>query len=1005
MSISKIDQQYIDGNSQDKHTFGHYRDRGLTKLMRYITIHKKYPHIIKVLPSIIASTNINAQSRKGWTALLIACNTHLLDYNIIKILLEKGADPNISLSEKLSFMNCFNILSTDLCNTLNINPIIKLLIQYQYNPNISDLNGFTILNNLCKSKYKYASECIITLLEAGANPNIIDKYGGNCLFDIMENTPNLNIFKTLLYAGCDATLIKNGTSLIHIDKYIKSFSEINTLTEVVTILLEFGINPNIQDRNGNTILHMICSSNFPSPKKNILLQLVLSKGGDPYIPNNNGLKAVQMISDIMHINFALFNLLNNNKNKLDLLKCLVSCSITNYNGYITTIIDEITNYEIADEHGNSIIHIICKNINSIHTLTHILSKGVPLNYINNNGETCLNYVCNMGFADHVELLLKYGADSSVGRNMSRTLSTVEDIVTRDKIIDSLLKYGNKSEITELFQYFITANQITTPNISILIKLFSLLDKDKDIAKGQQLVKYILEKCQQFYIISPILTTLSKEYFDYVCLGILFRKTNIPEILPTINLVCDKIDFLNDAEIIELLKTLCINMCRNGINDVSMLAIIDNMNKYGININTRLTAEGNTLVHELCKRGGVQLVKYLVEKLHGNLNEANLNGYNSLHIAVGAGNAKIIPYLLDNIENVEAKINSGKTCLELVYSDDILHLILTRINPNMILSTKNSIIEFVEGRFGLNSIVQIISILLDRGLVVNARNQLDILKHLVLSNNFNVAEPLIDIILQRVDLTNVTFFGNNTLLGLLCAHDNANVQVIKKLVSTGLNVNSVNINGDNCVHILCKNRAVTSINKLEIIEYLINSGIDIQVVNSHGSNYLQLLLTNCCFDSNVELVMEYLINKGLSVNDLAPNYSGGTVLHIVLYRLTCSGKSSSCISKILEMLVKYGIDCNIKDIKGKTALSFINDEYKDAVKRMLRLPMFDYPEQYDIQVDSCPVPECLICQSNIPVYVGEKCCHLLYCQDCKSRVETNKCPICRISNKSYYRVFY
>jgi len=118
------------------------------------------------------------------------------------------------------------------------------------------------------------------------------------------------------------------------------------------------------------------------------------------------------------------------------------------------------------------------------------------------------------------------------------------------------------------------------------------------------------------------------------------------------------------------------------------------------------------------------------------------------------------------------------------------------------------------------------------------------------------------------------------------------------------------------------------NYFEIIELLINSGADI---NSHHSKFLETPLHKLCSRMTPHIdVITMILKKGAEVN--ATNISGKTP---VFY---CSFNYSV---ELLNLLVKYGADINIKDKYKNTLLhdDFINcldEHFEEFLKTLITL---------------------------------------------------------------------
>lgn len=129
----------------------------------------------------------------GYTPLFVAITTPKPNPNIVKMLLEKGANPNATFRGS-------NILMNIVANQNNAD-ILKLMIEHGVDINARDPNGLTPLMYATFNKEK--PELMITeLLKSGANPTFTDNKGHNTS-DYISNCINLSSEqKVLLTLKC-----------------------------------------------------------------------------------------------------------------------------------------------------------------------------------------------------------------------------------------------------------------------------------------------------------------------------------------------------------------------------------------------------------------------------------------------------------------------------------------------------------------------------------------------------------------------------------------------------------------------------------------------------------------------------------------------------------------------------------------------------------------------------------------------------------------------------------
>ncbi len=142
--------------------------------------------------------------------------------NILKLILEKGVNPNVieldmtplmiaSFHRKHEMVKLLIDSNVD-CNYINCNgenamfyacnslynnsdpnfQIINMLIEKKINLNIKNKDGETPLFYASRSINRYTHLTLMSLLEAGANPNMIDNFGNNPLMALLNDNDNMN---------------------------------------------------------------------------------------------------------------------------------------------------------------------------------------------------------------------------------------------------------------------------------------------------------------------------------------------------------------------------------------------------------------------------------------------------------------------------------------------------------------------------------------------------------------------------------------------------------------------------------------------------------------------------------------------------------------------------------------------------------------------------------------------------------------------------------------------
>ena len=372
--------------------------------------------------------SVNSVNRRCQTALLYACEKAQADS--VKLLLENGADPNISDVEGYSglhlavYGNCTIDTLQDIMthkaylNAQNLDEetalwlacahrkqdLVKALLKAGSNTNIANDKGDTSLHAAvygnCNKKIisaiiyhganvnvsskgnrtalmmaceKSNTGAVNILLTAGADPNIADDDGETCLHGAFRGACNTEVLQTIIDHGADvnATFKNNCTVLM--------VATTDSNTDHTNVLPKAGADPNIADGHGETCLHH--AVRYACNKE--VLQAIIDHGADVNATNEKNWTALMIASAMSNI---------------DAINVLLKAG---------------ADPNIADAHGDTFLHDTVRTNYKKEVLQAIIDNGADVNATNKNNWTALMIASAMSNIDAINVLLKAGADPNI----------------------------------------------------------------------------------------------------------------------------------------------------------------------------------------------------------------------------------------------------------------------------------------------------------------------------------------------------------------------------------------------------------------------------------------------------------------------------------------------------------------------------------------------------------------------------------------------------------------
>jgi len=346
----------------------------------------------------------------------------------------------------------FNLLVKCIFNTRQY-PILNNIIQdtlSKFNVvNIKSSEGDTILfSAACFSAIYSSAETVKIIMDAGADINIQDNYGQTVLNLMVPGygiVSAKNIIKLLLENGANIN-IPNKFGITPLYRIINYYSR-NTIppdfVELVTLLLQFGADPNILCVNNFSPLH--CATEIYSiDVASKIIKLLVQAGASVNTLDNYGFNALSYMVTRYFMSYEFYT--KNNASLIiieDIINFLIeSGSDTNVKTSYGTIPLLHVAIGLSSNINNPVIY---KILNTKSTDVNLLSKGTR--------NSALHFAASRNAFDIVRiLLLERDANPNVqninGKTPLHCAAEVFCTGNKDNIIDLLLENGANGNLRD-----------------------------------------------------------------------------------------------------------------------------------------------------------------------------------------------------------------------------------------------------------------------------------------------------------------------------------------------------------------------------------------------------------------------------------------------------------------------------------------------------------------------------------------------------------------------------
>ena len=969
-----VDRGYLDFSQDVNHKF---LNQDVNSEVRWIQLHaacfEGRTHDVQVL--LDANTDVNRVSSAGYTPLHIAVTKNNTD--LVCLLIDQNADVNSMTSRRLAPLH----VAAENCN----DAIIQKLLAMKANPNLKDALGNTSLhlsvrliqetkpkllkvefyadksaiyraysvqtvqaligcgvdvnavNKRCQTALLLAcndgrDELVKILLDAGADPNITDKYGdlslhsavyGNCSTEVLQkiidhgghvNAANNEGESAILLAVCRAK--KEIVNLLLISRADPNIADANgdaclhgavtveCSEEILQDLIVHGADVNAVNQSGRTPLVLSC---FYGQKDSV--KVLLGAEADPAISDEDDFSCLHAAVDGRCSKDILQALIDHgahiNAKRKDGTTALLSACRTGQSTSVMFLLDSGADVKIGKPDGNTCLYLAVHGHCSKDTLQKIIDQGSDVNAFNRKGETALIRACYIAQTELVKILLKNGADPNISdaSGYSSLLAAIYGNCTNETLKEIIackadLDAQNKDGRTALMLACLFKQQEA---VQIILEAGS----NPNIADNHgytSLFVAVLKGCRKNIIQALIdhgadVNATDKDNVTAIMYACRKRRLNLFHVLLKAGA---------DTNTVDKDDNTCLWYAAHGNCSKKVLqAIID----HGGDVNAT-NKDGLTALMTACKERHIDTMHVLL-KAGSDTNIADKNGITCLILAVAADcSNEVLQEIIVHGADVNATDNGGLTALmwacEKRHVDAIYVLLKAGADTNIADENGNTCL-----RHALcgDCSIEVFHAIIDHGVDVDATNKEN--HTAIITACEKRCEDVIHLLLKAGSNPIIANYYGETCL-MYAADRDCSKEVLQAIIDHGADVNATNKENHTALITACAKKHE------DAIHVLLKAGSDINIADKYGQTCLMYAADRNCSKE----VLQAIIDHGADLN--ATNKDNRTAL-----MRACEERHEDAI----YILLKAGSDTNISNNSDETCLMYAAD--RECSKEVLQ----------------------------------------------------------------------
>ncbi|ORX61211.1 ankyrin [Piromyces finnis] len=540
--------------------------------------------------------------------------------------------------------------------------------------------------------------------------------------------------------------------------------------------------------------------------------------------------------------------------------------------------------EYTEKEQYEILYKSVQNEN-INTIKELIDYGININEIYDNGDTSLIYSIKCENIEMIKFLIENGANPNRENDFGRTP----------------ISYAIEKENLSILKYLIeNGAKFDTTNNKILLFAITLGNLD--------IIQYLIDsganvnKCSN-HGTTPLIYTIERNHEELV------------EFLIDNGANTNERDYYGHTPIIKAIV-------------VGNATIVKQLLNHGANVNEMDNSSNLPLITAI-KNKNIDIIKILID--YGvNTNESDKYGITPLIYSIKDANINIIKLLIKSGIDVEKKDASGETPLIYAIKGGNINVVKclikggTNLNKEDLLGNKPLVVAYKYNN------TDIIKCLIENGANDSTNNKS------INMSEFNVSENIFSLFESNpLILKDTNKYENKnhlSVLSLINAIKREDIEKIKNLIDSGVDINRRNLDGCTPLFYAVKtgNLEITKyiiecgaylnlmdrygytplshaikIGSLEIVKYLIEKEIDINVINEYGYTPLIYAIKKEDID-----IIKYLVKNGANINEIDKNVY--TPLFYAIKKRNF---------EIIKYLIHHGADIHLHTRYSKTSLNY------------------------------------------------------------------------------------